>query len=149
MIKRWFLLTAITVLVIAMATGWLFLSGRVAYFTLDRRLRIEVNGVPVEGEILGNRVSAIVTRRDAGKKHSYQLFYEGDVDLTGDMGSVADCHRWVAPHFPFLLQTRSYPPCKRLPEDELGLRRWPLMVRGHSMQFVTKDHSTISVVGPD
>jgi len=149
MTNRWFLLSALTVLVIALAMGWLVHSRRVAYFTLERRLRIEVDGVPVEGEILGNRFSAIVTRRDAGKKHSYQLFYEGDVDFTGDMGSVADCHRWVAPHFPFLLQTRSYPPCKRLPEDELGLRRWPLMVRGHSMKFVTKDHSTISVVGPD
>ncbi len=149
MTNRWFLLSALTVLVIALAMGWLVLSRRVAYFTLERRLRIEVDGVPVEGEILGNRFSAIVTRRDAGKKHSYQLFYEGDVDFTGDMGFVADCHRWVAPHFSFLLQTRSYPPCKRLPEDELGLRRWPLMVRGHSMQFVTKDHSTISVVSPD
>ena len=149
MTNRWFLLSALTVLVIALAMGWLVLSRRVAYFTLERRLRIEVDGVPVEGEILGNRFSAIVTRRDAGKKHSYQLFYEGDVDFTGDTGSVADCHRWFAPHFPFLLQTRSYPPCKRLPEDELGLRRWPLMVGGHSMQFVTKDHSTISVVSLD
>lgn len=148
MIKRWFQLTAITVLVIAMTTGWLFLSGRVAYFTLDRRLKIEVNGVPVEGEILGNRVSAIVTRRDAGKKHSYQLFYEGDVDFTGDMGSVGDCQHWVAPHFPLLIQTRSYPPCER-PQFGINDRRWPLMLRGHSMQFITKDHSTISVEMPD
>jgi hypothetical protein len=118
-------------------------------FHFGRRLRIEVDGVPVEGEILGNRFSAIVTRRDAGKKHSYQLFYEGDVDFTGDMGSVADCHQWVAPRFPFLLQTLTYPPCERIPEDELGPRRWPLMLRGRSMQFVTKDHSTISVVKPD
>lgn len=129
--------------------NWLVLSRGLAYFTLEKRLRIEVDGVPVEGEILGNRFSAIVTRRDAGNKHSYQLFYEGDVDFTGDIGSVADCHQWVAPHFPFLLQTRTYPPCERIPEDELGLRRWPLVFRGHSMQFVTKDHSTISVVKPD
>jgi hypothetical protein len=155
MTNRWFLLSGLTVLVIALAIGWLVLSGRVAYFsgrvayfTLERRSRIEVNGVPVEGEILGNRFSAIVTRRDAGKQHSYQLFFEGDVDFTGDMGFVADCHEWVAPHFPFLLQTRSYPPCKRLPEDEHGLRRWPLILRSHSMQFVTKDHSTISIVTP-
>jgi hypothetical protein len=148
MTNRWFLLSALTVLVIMFAIGWLVLSRRVAYFTVERRLRIEVDRVPVEGEILGNRFSAIVTRRDAGKKHSYQLFYEGDVDITGDMGSVADCHQWVAPRFPFLLQTLTYPPCERIPEDELelGLRRWPLMLRGHSMQFVTKDHSTISVV---
>jgi len=34
---------------------------------------------------------------------------------------------------------------KRLPQDEY----WSLLSRGHSMQFVTKDHSTISVVSPD
>jgi len=121
------------------------LPSRVEYLTLDRRLRIEVNGVPVEGELLGNRFSAIVTIRDAGKKHSYQLFYAGDVDMTGDMGFVVDCRQWVAPHFPMLLQTRNYPPCTRLPGDEYC----SLLRREHSMQFVTKDHSTISVVRPD
>lgn len=145
MTKRRFLLAALTVFLIALAIGWLMLSNRVAYFTLDKRLRIELDGVPVEGEILGNRFSAIVTIRDAGKKHSYLLFYAGDVDMTGDMGFVVDCRQWVAPHFPLLLQTRNYPPCKRLPEDEY----WSLLSWGHSMQFVTKDHSTISVVSPD
>ena len=116
---------------------------RVAYFTLDKRLRIEVNGIPVKGEVLGNRFSAIVTIRDAGKKHSYQLFYAGDVDMTGDMGFVVDCRQWVAPHFPLLLlQARNYPPCKRLPEDEYC----SLLSRPHSMQFVTKDQSTVSIV---
>jgi hypothetical protein len=144
--NRWILLSALAVLGIALATVWLLLSGRVAYFTLDRRLRIEVNGVPVKGELLGNRFSAIVTIRDAGKKHSYQLFYAGDVDKTGDMGLVVDCRQWVAPHFPLLLlQTRNYPPCKRLPEDEYC----SLLSRGRSMQFVTKDRSTIRVVSPD
>jgi len=99
----------------------------------------------VEGELLGNRFSAIVTIRDMGKKHSYQLLYAGDVDKTGDMGQVVDCRQWVAPHFPLLLQTRNYPPCKRLPEDEYV----SLLSRRHSMQFVTKDHSTISIVSLD
>jgi hypothetical protein len=67
MTNRWFLLSALTVLVVMFAIGWLVLSHRVAYFTLEKRLRIEVDGVPVEGEILGKRFSAIVTRRDAGK----------------------------------------------------------------------------------
>jgi len=145
MTKRRFLLAALTVFLIALAIGWLVLPSRVAYFTLDKRLRIELNGVPVQGEILGNRFSAIVTIRDVGKKHSYQLFYAGDVDMTGDMGFVVDCCQWVAPHFPLLLQTRNYPPCKRLPEHEY----WSLLSRGHSMQFVTKDHFAISVVSPD
>ena len=146
MTKRRFLLAALTVfLLIALAIGWLVFSSRVAYFILEKRLRIELNGVPVEGEILGNRFSAIVTIRDAGKKHSYQLFYAGDVDKTGDMGQVVDCRQWVTPHFPLLLQTRNYPPCYRLPEDEYR----SLMLRGHSMQFVTKNHSTISIVSPE
>jgi hypothetical protein len=148
MTKRSIRLSALTVIVIAVLVAWLGFSGRVAYLTLDRRLTIEVNGTPVEGEILRNRVAAIVTRRDAGKKHSYQLLFEGDTDFTGDMGSVVDCHEWVAPHLPLLLETRSYPPCKRLPEDELELRRWPLIWQGNSMQFVTKDHTTISVIIP-
>jgi hypothetical protein len=145
--KRWLLLSALTVLVIALVVWWLFFSGRVAYLTLDRRLKVAVNGVPVDGEILGNRVTAIVTRRDAGNEHSYQLLFEGDVDSTGDMGSVIDCHEWVAPHLPLLLETRSYPPCKRLADD--GVQRWSLILRRKSMQFVTKDNSTISVVSPD
>jgi hypothetical protein len=145
MTKRRFLFAVLTFLLIALAIGWLVLPSRVEYLTLDRRLRIEVNGVPVEGELLGNRFSAIVTIRDAGKKHSYQLFYAGDVDMTGDMGFVVDCRQWVAPHFPMLLQTRNYPPCTRLPGDEYC----SLLRREHSMQFVTKDHSTISVVRPD
>jgi hypothetical protein len=145
MTKRRFLLSALAVFLIALAIGWLAVPSRVAYFTLDKRLRIEVNGVPVEGELLGNRFSAIVTIRDAGKKHSYQLFYAGDVDMTGDMGFVVDCRQWVAPHFSLLLQTRNYPPCNRLPGDEYR----SLMRRAHSMQFITNDRSTISVVSFD
>ena len=134
---------------ISFAAAWLGFSGRVGYLALNRRLTIEVNGVPVRGEILLNRVTAIVTRRDVGKNHSYLLSFEGDIDSTGDMGSVVDCHEWVAPHLPFLLETRSYPPCKRLPEDGPALRRWPLIGRGNSMQLVTRDHSTIGIAIPD
>jgi hypothetical protein len=147
--RRWLLLPSAVVLLIASAFAWLGFSSRVAYLTLDRHLKIEVNGVRVDGEVLRNRVTAVVTRRDAGQKHSYQLFFEGDIDSTGDTGSVIDCHEWVAPRFPFLLETRSYPPCKHLPDDRPGLRRWPVIVRGNSMQFVTKDNSTVSVVMAD
>jgi hypothetical protein len=148
MTKKWFLLSALMIIPIAFYSRLAVFSDRVVYLTLDRRLKIEVNGVPVEGEIFRNRVTAIVTRRDAGKRHSYQLFFEGDVDFTRDMGSVVDCHKWVAPHLPFLLETRNYPPCKRLAVDELALRRWPLIWRSNSMQFSTREGSTISVVMP-
>ena len=146
MMKIFVLLLSLTVLVMASTVAWLVRSGRVAYLTLDKRLKVEINGVPVDGEILTNRTTAIVTRRDTGKKHSYLLFFEGDVDSTGDTGSVVDCHEWVAPHFPFLVETRTYPPCKALPSDGPVLRRWPLVVRGNSLQFVTKDNAMLSVV---
>jgi hypothetical protein len=70
------------------AVAWLLLSGRVAYLTLDRRVKVEINGIAVDGEILSNRNGAIVTRRAADKKHSDQLFFEGDIDRTGNTGSV-------------------------------------------------------------
>src|SRR5260370_9776971 len=88
--KSMFLLSALTVIVIAIGVAWLVFSGRVAFLTLDRRLRIEVNGMPVQGNVFRNKVTAIVAIRDAGNKHSYQLFFEGDTDFTGDMGSVVD-----------------------------------------------------------
>lgn len=143
--KRWFLSFTLAVITVGLAVVWLFVSGRVAYLILDRRLTIEVNGTPVKGEVLRNRFTAIVTRRDAGKKHSYQLSFEGDTDFTGDMGQVVDCREWVAPKWPLLIETRDYPPCKH-PVYGPTYRRWPLMSRENSMQFVTKDQSTISVV---
>jgi hypothetical protein len=148
MTRKSFLLSALTIIVVASTVAWLFFLGRVAYLSLDRRLTIEVNGTPVQGSVLRNRITAIVTRRDADNKHSYELFFEGDTDFTGVMGSVVDCHEWVAPDAPLLLETRSYPPCWRMPEDETVLRRWPLIRRGNSMQFITKDHATISVAMP-
>ena len=144
MANRWFLRLVLAVFVIGLVIGWLVLSGRVAYFSLDKRLPIAIDGVPVQGEVLGNGTSAIVTIREAGKKHSYLLFYEGDVDITGDMGFVADCQQWLAPRVPFLLQTRSYPPCKRI-----GPQRLSLIRRGHSMQFATDAHSTVSIPMPE
>jgi hypothetical protein len=142
-------LPAATILVIAVAIAWMLGSGRIACLTLDRRMKVEINGVRVDGEILSNRTDAIVTRRDAGKSHSYQLMFEGDIDSDGDVGTVVDCHEWVAPRLPMLLESRTYPPCKRLLGDGPVLRRWPLVVRGNSIQFVLKDNSTVSVVGPD
>jgi len=52
--------------VIAFAVTWLNFSARVAYLALNRHLAVEVNGLPVDGEVLGNRATAILTRRDAG-----------------------------------------------------------------------------------
>jgi len=114
---------------------------------LDKSLAIEVNGMPVKGEVLANRFTAIVTIRDAGKKHSYHLLFEGDTDFPGEMGKAVDCNEWVAPHLPLVFETRDYPPCKQ--EDGTTYKRWPLISRGKSMQFVTKDNATLSVVTRD
>ena len=73
------------------------------------------------------------------------MFFAGDTDSTGNMGFVVDCHEWVAPHLPFLLETRSYPPCNMLPEDGPKPWGWPLIDKGNSMQFVTKDQATIGI----
>jgi hypothetical protein len=143
---KWLLLSALTLLAIAVAIRWLGFSRRVAFLTLDRHVKIEVNGAAVAGEILRNGATAIVTRRDSGRGHSYQLFFEGDVDFTGDTGWVVDCHEWVAPNFPYLLATRSYPPCRFLLDDGPSPPR--LLIRGKAMQFVAKDGSIIRIVMP-
>ncbi len=120
-------------------------SGTVALLTLNKRVTIEVNGAPVPGEMLKGTRTAIVTRRDSGKRHSYRLFFEGDTDSTGDTGWVIDCHAWVAPRLPFLLEVANYPPCNILSEDVYKDRRWPLFRRGHFIEFVTNDGSTIRI----
>ena len=48
----------------------------------------------MDGEILSNRTDAILTRRDAGKSHSYQLFFEGDIDSNGHTGTVVAWPEW-------------------------------------------------------
>jgi hypothetical protein len=145
MVKRRLALAAIILIPVALAVAWMARSGKVAYLSLDRRLTIKVNGTPVPGEILSNESEAIVTRRDAGKHHSYRLLFEGDIDFTGDMGSIVDCGQWVAPHLPFLPETRNYPPCRRLLGDVSGAGRWPLIYKGESMQFVLKDQTIITI----
>src|SRR5690349_9943503 len=104
-------------LFVVIACVYLRSSGAVALLTLNRSAIIEVNGGPVPGEMLEGRVTAIVTRRDRIRSHSYRLFFEGDTDTTGDTGWVIDCHAWVAPRLPFLLEVGDYPPCNILSVD--------------------------------
>ena len=138
-------LAVLVFLLLAFSWAYVFLSGKAGYLVLNRRVTIEVNGELVQGEMLEGRATGIVTRRDVGKEHSYKLFFAGDTDMTGDMGFVVDCHQWVAPHLPFLLETRHYPPCNMLQEDGPKPWGWPLIKKGNSMQFITKDQTTIWV----
>ena len=142
---RHLLVALFAFLLVALVCVYLRSSGTVALLTLNRSARIEVNGTPVPGEMLEGTLTAIVTRRDSGKRHSYRLFFEGDTDSTGNAGWVIDCHAWVAPRFPMLLEAGNYPPCNLLSEDVYKDRRWPLIRRGLSLEFVTSDLSTVRI----
>jgi hypothetical protein len=93
------------------AAAYPYYAGKVDYFFLKRHIKIEVNGVVVPGEVLVGRFTALATRRDAGKQHSYLLLFAGDVDPEGNEGFAIDCAGWVAPRLPVLVETHSYPPC--------------------------------------
>jgi hypothetical protein len=142
---KWLLLAVFTVALLAVALVYFYFPGRLSFLILNPRATLEVNGMLVQGEILRGRTSALVTTRGAGKNHSYRLFFEGDTDSTGDMGSVVDCAPWVAPHLPFLLETANYPPCKNLLGDASYAGRWPLVDKGKFMLFVLPEKSTISI----
>jgi hypothetical protein len=58
---------------------------------------------------------------------------------------VIDCHAWVAPRLPFLLEAANYPPCNILSEDVYKDRCWTLFRRGQSIEFMTDDLSTIRI----
>jgi len=80
-----------------------------------------------------------------GKRISIDYCFEGDTDSNGDTGLVIDCHAWVAPHLPFLLEVANYPPRNILSEDVYKDRRWPLFRRGPFIEFLTDDLSTIQI----
>ena len=96
---RWFFFGAFALGLVALGLGYCYTSGRLEFLTLDNHAKIDLNGAPVQGHFLeGHRhTTALVTISEAGKEQTYQLFFEGDTDRTGDMGSVSDCGTWVAP----------------------------------------------------
>lgn len=130
---------------LVLVLGYCYFSGRLRFLTLNIHARIELNGAPVQGEILVGQGSALVTTREPGKAHSYQLFFEGDTDFTEDMGFVVDCSPWVAPHLPVLPQTRNYPPCTSFRDSVSRTKRWPLMDEGKSMRFALRDQSIVRI----
>lgn len=143
--RKWFLFVGFSVLFGAGVLEYLYLSGRTSFLVLNSRATIGVKGALVQGELREGHAAAIVTMREAGKKHSYALFFEGDTDFTGDMGFVVDCGQWVATHLPLSLVTRNYPPCRRVFGGASDPGRLPLIDKGKSMQFVLKDQSTITI----
>lgn len=132
-----------TLLLVVCAGMYLYLTNRVDYLVVNRHLAIEVNGVAVRGEVLEGRASAVVTRRDVRKGHSYRLWFAGDVDTTGNAGFVVDCRNWIAPKLPVLLETRSYSPCQA--EDGSNSLGWPLLAKNGSEQFVTGEGEVIAI----
>jgi hypothetical protein len=137
------ILTVAALLMLLLVCAWLALSGKVSYFVLNRDATITLNGTRVPGRVLNGRATAIVTTLQAGKEHSYQLLFAGDTDFTGNIGNVVDCHDWVAPRFPVLIETWDYPPCVTRENPES--KGWPLTNKASGMQFVTKDGQTIAL----
>jgi len=128
------------------AVGWsLYLNGKLDFLLRLRRITVEVNGVAVDGDVYGHRFVSVVTRRDPGKQHSYLLSSAGDIDPAGNLGSVTDCHDWVAPRLPLLIQTRSYPPCLVRPDEAKRRWIWTLTPYPHGVKFVTPEHETIVI----
>ncbi len=142
---RWFFFGAFALGLVALGLGYCYASGRLEFLTLDNHAKIDLNGAPVQGQFLeGHRhTTALVTISEAGKEQTYQLFFEGDTDRTGDMGSVSDCGTWVAPRLPLLLETRNYQPCKHFLRS--GTRRWSLFDKGDSMEFLLPDQSKVRI----
>jgi hypothetical protein len=135
----------ITTCLFTLAISYLFLTGRLALIRRTSDWKVAVNGVTVDGDVLAGRNFAIVTRRDKGNAHSYLLFYEGDVDQTGDMGRVVDCQRWIAPRLPILIETGTYPNCKVRHHNSADTPRIALIAKDGVPQFFTTDGNVVSL----
>jgi len=138
--------------ILSLVAWGLHLNGKWAFLVRDRGQVIEVNGVVIDGDVHWHRFSALVTRRDAGRQHSYLLDFAGDIDPAGNIGSVTDCHFWVAPRLPLLIHTRTYPPCVVRPDERGQPWIWSLTEdRDHTkfgVKFTTPDHDTVVVRKP-
>ena len=130
------------VLVVALATAaYLYLAGKFRFMVVNRGARIEVNGKPVAGDYVRGKRSfeAVVTRRDREPGHSYLLSFS--IDGSSDIGSVVDCHQWVAPRIPIWIETMRYPPCVRTKDE----RYIPLLYKNDGFQFTTAEGVVVRV----
>ena len=119
------------------------LSGKLLY--RDRNLLIEVNGTQVDGDVLDYKFLAVVTRRDAGKNHSYVIAYAGDLDMEGNIGTVFDCQDWVAPRIWILpITAKTFRSCRIIPRQPN--RCWGLcLAKEDAAQFSTSEGDTITL----
>lgn len=132
---RWLIAGTIFLFVVGSLARYLDFSGKARFLVLERGRTVKVNGVLVRGDVLARRGTAIVTRRDAGNEHSYQLSATGDIDMTGDIGSVRDCNQWIAPRWPFLVLIH---PCT-------GSGPGRLMIEPGGVRFTAADKSVIQI----
>lgn len=141
----------ISVLASLCLVAWgLHLNGKWAFLVRDHSQVVEVSGVVVDGDVYWHRFAAPVTRRDVGGQHSYMLGFAGDIDPAGNIGSVTDCHRWVAPRLPLLLHTHTYPPCVVRPYETGQPWIWSLAEHQNGtkvvgVKFTTPEHDTVVV----
>jgi|SRR5580704_2995626 hypothetical protein len=138
--RRFVAIAAASCLVIGI-TSYAYTSRRFGLLCRAGRYTVEVNGAAVHGGVLAGRSTAVVTRRDKGKEHSYLLLYAGDIDQTGDVGQVIDCGEWIAPKLPILIRTSNYPNC----EQRSTRSRISLMSKGTTEQFTTTEQDVISI----
>lgn len=122
-----------------------YVTGRFDLLHRSPGRTIDVNGTAVHADLLIGRMSAVVTRRDKGKEHSYLLLYAGDVDQTGDIGEVIDCRDWIAPRMPVLIRTSTYPGCELHSQEGASRSRISLILKGAAEQFTTPDKNVISI----
>jgi len=133
------------VLTLSLLSFVLYLDHRWEFLLRDRHSALEMNGVAIDGDVLERDFFAIVTRRDAGKQHSYLLSFAGDVDPVGNIGSVTDCHDWVAPRFPLLILTRTYPPCTMRQGEDKQSWVWSLKLHEKGEKFSTPTQEVIVI----
>ena len=142
---KWLVASILVLSGAAFCWKMLVVSWKILPLTSKNQVTIEVDGKRVNGDMLAG-LTAILTTRDGDKSHSYQLFYAGDVDPIGDIGSVVDCGSWVAPRLPFLIATYKYPPCRR--HDPQPRKRRSLLLRHGDVQFVTDTGSIVKMTFP-
>jgi hypothetical protein len=140
--RRFALIAATTCLLIG-GGFYVYYAYRMGKFDLMHRSVawiIEVNGIPVQADVLVGRLSTVVTRRDKGKEHSYLLLYASDVDYSGTIGQARDCRNWVAPKLPILIRTSTYPIVNC--DEERASR---ILLTSEGVHFTTMDREMISI----
>jgi len=128
--------------VMGVATAWT-ISTRYLTLTVNTTATVQDDGGPVAAEVFTGPATAVVALRESKGKQSYLLRFAGDVDWTGDTGSVHSCGSWVPPRIPILMISKHSPPCVEDPPTGPPVRS--LFLKNGYLQFVADDQRTIRI----